>query len=130
MTTLDGLIEFTSARLDEWERRARAAFPHETGSRDEGQPAEWVSWRRGPGNAKFGLGQVEMWRSILADLKDASTDGLAWDDGTLYVLEQVTARFAALFAHHPDYRPEWAPRSARLCPSLPPMLYPEQHQPR
>lgn len=106
---MDALIAFLTARYDEWERQAREAYPHETGSRDEGQPPSWVTYRRGPGNAEFGLRHVATLRAILAE--HAGVDPCDAHDGiSLRSVPCDTLRLlAADFSHLPDYRQEWAP---------------------
>lgn len=106
---MDDLAAFLNARLDEWERLARQAYPVQTGSRDEGQPPEHVSWRRGPGSVEFGLRQVEAGRAILALLEQDVVDGRERDYDASEALEQVVRICAAVFNGHSDYRPEWKP---------------------
>jgi hypothetical protein len=120
MMTVDDLRLFLTARYDEWERRARAAYPHETGSRDEGQPPDWVSYRRGPGNAEFGLRHVATLRAIVALhhvelIEGRNADG---DERSEYFCAECDLQaypcptlrhLAADFSHLPDYRQEWKP---------------------
>ena len=110
---MDDLIAFLSARLDEWERRARRALPHETGSRDEGQPPEWVTWRHSGGNSQFGLRQIAAQRAILAayaevahmDVPDLESE---FSYGRAVGLGEAVRHLAAVYSNHPDYRQEWA----------------------
>jgi hypothetical protein len=99
------LTEFVTARLDEWERLARNAHPHETGSRDIGQPPDWVTWRRSAGSAEFGLRHVATLRAILAAYQPNG-------QGSAYVLEAglefALGQLAAVWSGHPDYDPDWA----------------------
>jgi hypothetical protein len=117
------VTKFLTARYDEWERRARDAYPHETGSRDEGQPLDWVAYRRGPGNAEFGLRHVATLRAVLAEhaeigrnSKDGpicntcvniGADPMSDDFYVPYPCKTVR-RLADDFSHLPDYRQEWA----------------------
>ena len=104
----DELVAFLNARLDEWERLARQAYPVQTGSRDEGQPPEHVSWRRGPGSVEFGLRQVEADRELLAryEMARKALPG-RFKDGFLEGLEQALEIRAQRFDSHPDYRSQW-----------------------
>lgn len=101
MTTPD---KFLNARLDEWERLGDQAYPFQTGSRDEGQPVEHVSWRRGPGSVEFGLRHVATLRAIVANhVYDQYGCESCEYPGYCPVLA-----LAADFSTHPDYRQEWA----------------------
>ena len=117
--SIDGLAEFLAARLDEWENLGRQALPWQTGSRDEGQPAEHVSWRRSAGGVEFGLRGVEADRKLIAAYAAARATVPPVDDwyevadgvkvGVADGLESALKIRAAMFAAHPDYRPEWKP---------------------
>lgn len=113
------LIAFVKARLDEWERLARQALPVQTGSRDEGQPVEHVSWRRGPGSVEFGLRHVATLRKIVADCERAMSTQAEFNAaharyGSPFPSPHANLAFRALlqlaadWPTHRDYRAEWA----------------------
>jgi hypothetical protein len=111
------IAEFVKARLDEWEQRGRAAYPHQTGSRDEGQPPEHVSWRRGPGSVEFGLRHVATLRAIVADCERAigpqrelsryAAPGTPYDAPHANVAFRTLCALAADWSTHRDYNESW-----------------------
>ena len=108
----DALIGFLNARLDEWERLGRQALPFHTGSRDEGQPAEHVSWRRSAGSVEYGLRNVATLRTVIKLREQVLDQRFAddqWNTGYDAAMMGVLRQFAVIFSTHPDYRPEWAP---------------------
>jgi hypothetical protein len=120
-----GIAEFIAARLDQWEQIGRQAYPHQTGSRDEGQPPEHVSWRRGPGSVEFGLRHLDVLRLIVklhdrvhdcpviipVDNSEAFAEGMYVSTEHIEDGEACTTLrlLAADWITHPDYRADWKP---------------------
>ena len=111
---MDDLIAFINARLAEWERMAQQALPLQTGSRDEGQPVEHVSWRRGAGHPQFALHHVAALRAIVAAYAEVARMDIADPEpefacGRAVGLGEAVRQLAASWNLHPGYRQEWAP---------------------
>jgi len=104
----DALPEFLGARLDEWESLGRQALPWQTGSRDEGQPPEHVSWRRSAGSVEFGLRHVATLRAIVEIHRIGYDPCDAHDASLKSVPCETLLHLAADWSTHPDYRQEWA----------------------
>lgn len=135
---MDDLVEFLRARLDEDEEAGKAATPgpwrathRDDGThhvfaasdrkvhRDGGYPPDWPEDVVNPTAdadhiARYDparvLREVEAKRRILADYERYATErrramGGWYDEGASPIL----AVLAAVYADHPDYRPEWAP---------------------
>jgi len=114
------LAEFIAARYDEWEGLARQAWPFQTGSRDEGQPPEHISWRRNAGHPEFALRHVATLRAILALHRSELIEGFNadGDERSGYFCAEcgmeaypcpTVRHLGADFSTHADYRQEWAP---------------------
>lgn len=104
-TVNEQLVAFVQARLDEWERLARQALPLQTGSRDQGQPAEHVSWRRGAGHPEFALRHITTLREVASSAAHLAACG---DKLVSIIGETMLMQLASSWPGHPDYRAGWA----------------------
>lgn len=114
---MSDIVEFLRARLDEEGVRAAGARGHQTGSRFDGQPLDWVfhAERWTPERV---LAEVEAKRKIIELAEEASSLDMQVDGEFRvgprdtakepYIGDWILRSLASVYADHPDYDQEWS----------------------
>ena len=109
----DELAAFVLARVAEDEASARGSVADAGTGRTLGVPPEWLH-----GVAARVLAECEAKRRIVesavrdlakADARDADQIVRSFSAGAAFVAHNTLLTLAAVWADHPDYRPEWRP---------------------
>lgn len=114
MTSVDDLIAFYAARLDEEERLADAATHAGLGidigpggkavSDDPDVQDHFATWN--PSRVRR---EVEAKRAIVAEFQKVDKPEDPWHADADATFWSVIKHMASAYSDHPDYRPEWAP---------------------